>query len=98
MTTQPKQRKHRLGRPPKHGMRGTATYTAWASLRARCNNAKHPLYGTHGGAGIAYSHHFDTFEGFVAAMGTAPPGGRFQRRDLTKDFTPDNCFWSVPEA
>lgn len=36
---------------------------------------------------------WQAFENFLADMGEFPPGHSIERRDVNKDYEPDNCFW-----
>ncbi|MDE4913494.1 hypothetical protein PQI07_22700 [Methylobacterium sp. 092160098-2] len=84
------------GRPPEHGLRNTATYRAWAYIRAVVNNPNRRGYATVGGAGLKHDPRWDEFSEFVADMGECPEGHCLRRHDASKGFDAGNCFWHLP--
>ena len=80
-----------------HGMSKTPTYTAWLSMRRRCENATDPSYGNYGGRGIAVDPRWGSFDGFLADMGTRPEGTTLDRVDNTRGYEPGNCRWATPK-
>jgi hypothetical protein len=73
-----------------------AEYRAFRSAEQRCNNPRASKYESCGGLGIkfheAWTHDFPKF---YEDLGPAKPGQILTRRDLRKDFTPQNCFWGT---
>ena len=79
-----------------HGVGHTSkTYDAWRSMKERCERRSHPSYRYCGARGIKYHSSWARFEAFLHDMGQKPPAKKLVRRDVNKDFGPDNCFWGT---
>lgn len=65
----------------KHGGYGTATYTAWSTLRARVSR------------GQEVAPEWADFERFRDDMGRRPDGTDLRRIDASKPWGPGNCEW-----
>ena len=82
----------------KHGMEGTKTYNAWASMKKRCKNPSHKFYPQYGGRGISFDPAWESFESFLADMGTAPHGLTLDRVDNSLGYSKDNCRWTTQKT
>ena len=83
-------------RRTKHGMYGTKEYTAWVSMKTRCNNHAYPDYHNYGGRGISVSPLFKSFEEFYAHIGPAPSKEHtLDRIDNDGDYEPGNVQWAT---
>lgn len=63
------------------------SYKAWSRMRHNVLR-KHQVSG--------WVEAWNTFEGFLADMGTRPKDHIFMRKDKTKVYGPDNCYWKKP--
>lgn len=71
-------------------------YRMWVSARARCYNIKNPHYERCGKIGIkmceAWKDNLEAFYEWTISQGFKPNSNmRLFRKDLTKDFDPNNC-------
>lgn len=73
----------------RHGLSSSAEHRVWTSIRARCANPDDL-----GAKGIKVCARWRSFEKFYEDLGPRPANHRIARRDLTKDFSPKNCFWA----
>ena len=74
--------------------RDPATYNAWAGMKQRCDNEKHPRYADYGGRGITYDPRWATFSSFLEDMGICPPGRSLERENNDKGYSQGNCCWA----
>jgi hypothetical protein len=76
----------------KHRLHGTPEYTAWVSMRQRCNNpSKKDAYYYDG---ITICREWNNVEQFVADMGEKPSKNhQLDRIDNTKGYSKENCRW-----
>lgn len=80
----------------KHGIAGTRLYSIWARIRNICNNRMAPSYHVYGKKGITVSEKWDDYLIFKKwAEGNGYNDKMFLcRKDTTKNFNPDNCYFS----
>ena len=80
-----------------HSTNGTTReYRAWYSMKRRCLNPSNEKFSHYGGRGISFHPPWADFRAFLADMGPAPsPTHTLERRDVDKDYGPDNCVWAT---
>lgn len=75
----------------------TPEFLAWKNMVYRCTDPCHTRWARYGGAGIKICGRWLDFHAFRLDMGRRPEGHVLARRDLSKDFSPDNCYWERRE-
>lgn len=87
--------------PASHGhsinKRHTKTYSAWHSMRDRCELPNNPQYCNYGGRGIRVCERWRKFENFLADMGESPSLKHSIDRfpDNNGNYEPGNCRWAT---
>ncbi len=83
----------------RHGQSGnneTQTYRCWRNMRYRCRNPKSAEWCDYGGRGIIVCDRWlNSYENFLADMGEASVGLSIERRDNSRGYEADNCFWAT---
>lgn len=77
----------------KHGLTKTKVYAAWSDMKRRCLNQTHVYYKNYGARGIKIYEPWYEFICFFKDMGHVPKGKQLGRKDVNKDYTPDNTIW-----
>jgi len=78
----------------RHGYVGTSIYTAWANMKARCDNPKNTAYKYYGAKGITYPASWKTFKGFAKDMLLSwEKGLTIDRKNHNNNYSKDNCQW-----
>lgn len=68
---------------------------AWHNMRTRCANPHWPGHRYYGGRGISIDPRWESFETFLADMGSRPVGTSLERIDNDQGYGPDNCKWAT---
>lgn len=77
--------------------RASATYSTWRAMMGRCLNQNHKDYPRYGKRGITIAEAWQSFEGFLASMGTRPTGTTLDRfPDKFGNYEDGNCRWASP--
>lgn len=84
-----------------HGFSNTRLYATWCGIKARCNNPKEKAYKYYGGKGIKiypeWEFDFLNFKKWAEHTGYND-SLTIERKDVNKDYCPDNCNWITKEA
>lgn len=83
----------------KHGRHTSPEYHSWKSMKYRCESPKCESYRYYGAKGIKVCERWkNSFENFFMDMGEKPSHRHsLDRKDSTKDYTPENCRWATPK-
>ena len=86
----------------KHGGSKTRLYSAWASMRQRCENPHSASYRDYGGRGVKVCDAWRSFVEYqtdiLARIGPRPPGMSLDRwPDPDGNYEPGNVRWATPK-
>lgn len=82
-----------------HGLSKTVEYETWVRMKGRCYNLLNQDYPQYGGKGIGVCASWrESFEAFLADMGERPEGMELDRKDPSKDYSPENCRWATEQV
>lgn len=81
-----------------HGMSDTPEYRVWLTMKRRCNDPNNHKYESYGLRGIKVCVEWEnSFEQFITDMGRREfKGASIERRDNSKGYCKNNCFWANP--
>lgn len=90
--------KHGQSGTPGNRQAATSEWITWNGIKDRCLNPNNSTYPYYGGRGITVCERWrDSFENFYADMGSKPTAKHsIDRRDVNKNYDPDNCRWATP--
>ena len=72
-------------------------YKLYHAMLDRCNNPNHKAYSYYGGRGIKVCRRWQGtrgFSNFLEDMGNKPENLTLERRDNSKGYNPNNCYWA----
>jgi hypothetical protein len=78
------------------GLKTTAEYRIWSSMKSRCCLPTNRAFHWYGGRGITVCDRWMKFENFLADMGRRPSAKHsLDRADNDKGYAPGNCRWAT---
>lgn len=73
-------------------------YQTWLSMNRRCNNKNSNEFKWYGGKGVKVCDRWRDYAAFRDDMlPTYKPGLTIERKDSSKDYSPENCEWITRE-
>lgn len=89
-----KQRHGSYGVPKTHGLGTHRLYKTWYNMVQRCHNSKSKAFQWYGALGINVCTEWLDVSTFITDMyPTFVEGLTLDRKDVTKDYSKDNCRW-----
>lgn len=74
----------------------TSEWTAWYSMRKRCENPRNAAYVDYGGRGIAVCERWSDYPKFLEDVGRKPsPEHTLERIRVNEGYKPDNVRWAT---
>lgn len=82
-----------------HGQSKTRTYAVWFNMISRCHNPNARGYHKYGAKGVNVCRRWrDSYENFLADMGTIPDGMTIDRIKNERGYEPGNCRWATQKT
>lgn len=82
-----------------HGMSKSKLYSSWELMKSRCYYPQNNRYYRYGGRGIKVCDEWLSFERFKewALKNGYKEGLTLERKNIDKNYEPDNCCWITKE-
>ena len=70
----------------------------WGQMKQRCTNPKHQYWDIYGKQGISVCPEWQEFSGFLSWANASgyTASSTIDRKDSSKNYTPENCRWTTP--
>src|SRR5438132_13938080 len=82
-----------------HGMRSSAEYAAWGSMKSRCSNPNHQQWDRYGGRGITVCVAWVSFAAFYRDVGPRPSARHsLDRINNDGNYEPGNVRWTTADV
>jgi hypothetical protein len=81
----------------KWGKKLLPTRHVWQLMLRRCYNPKDGVYCHYGARGILVCDRWHEFENFLKDMGVKPEKLSLERKNVNKNYSPENCCWATPK-